>query len=242
MPRLVGALLILMFGGRVQAQTATPPPTVPAYRASWWDAVSVSGGGALYLLPGALGMPRGAPSCAPCNPATLPGIDRWAVHSPVSLPNTGSTVLLLGVAGWTALAGLGGLPVAEWRGNVAMFANAASWTAASTSWIKVLVRRKRPVLYTSGALAAAGNPDAQEGFPSEHAALAFAAATSYLVMSAREHLAHRTRNALLLYGGAVAVSVLRVAAGQHLPTDVVAGAVLGSGIGWLVPTVHPKVP
>jgi len=30
-----------------------------------------------------------------------------------------------------------------------------------------------------------------------------------------------------------------VFAGKHFPTDVLAGAVLGSGIGWLVPTIHP---
>jgi membrane-associated phospholipid phosphatase len=44
---------------------------------------------------------------------------------------------------------------------------------------------------------------------------------------------------LLLYAGAVAVGALRVAAAQHFPTDVVSGAALGAGIGWLVPTIHP---
>jgi membrane-associated phospholipid phosphatase len=238
MRRLVTALLILVPGGRIEAQTAT----VLFYHAQWWDAASVATAGVLYLLPSELGLPHGGPSCAPCNPATLPWIDRWAAHPLANLPNVGSYIVLAGVAGWTALAGVGGLPAAEWRGNFATFANAASWTATSTDWLKVLVRRKRPVLYTSGAAAAASDPDAQEGFPSMHASLAFAAATSYLVMSAREHLPHRTRNTLLLYGGAVAVSMLRVAAGQHFPTDVMAGAALGSGVGWLVPTIHPKFP
>src|SRR2546427_2994218 len=41
------------------------------------------------------------------------------------------------------------------------------------------------------------------------------------------------------YAGAVGVSALRVAAGKHFPTDVAAGAALGSGIGWLVATIHP---
>src|SRR5437899_1567722 len=72
--------------------------------------------------------------------------------------------------------------------------------------------------------------------------LAFAAATSYLVLARRQHLPHRTRNAILLYAGAVGVSALRVAAGKHFPTDVAAGAALGSGIGWLSATVHPTSP
>ena len=44
---------------------------------------------------------------------------------------------------------------------------------------------------------------------------------------------------ILLYAGAVGVAALRVAAGKHFPTDVVAGAALGSAVGWLVPTIHP---
>jgi len=163
------------------------------------------------------------------------------VH-PVSAPaGIASDLVLAGVAGWTALAGLRGLPAEQWRGNFATFANTASWTAASTEWIKVLVRRKRPVLYTTGAMAAAADRYTQESLPSMHTSLAFAAATSYVIMSQRQHLPHRTRNALLLYAGAVGVAILRVAAAQHFPTDVVAGAALGTGIGWLVPTIHPTI-
>jgi len=105
-----------------------------------------------------------------------------------------------------------------------------------------VIRRKRPVLYTSGAAAAVADRENQESLPSGHASLAFAAATSYLVLARRQHLPHRTRNAILLYAGAVGVSALRVAAGKHFPTDVAAGAALGSGIGWLVATIHPRVP
>jgi len=206
---------------------------------TWGDAAAVAAAGALYLLPSALGLPKGSPSCAPCDPATLPGIDRWAVRPVSDAADAASSVVLVGVAGWTALSGLRGLPADEWRRNFATFAEATSWTAASTEWLKVLVRRKRPVLYTSDAALAAADRESQESLPSGHTSLAFAAATTYLVISRREHLPHRTRNALLLYAGAVAVSALRVTAAQHFPTDVLAGAALGSGIGWLVPTIHP---
>ena len=57
-------------------------PAVP-YRVTWFDAASVGAAGVLYLLPGALGLPNGGPSCAPCDPASLPGVDRWALR-PVS--------------------------------------------------------------------------------------------------------------------------------------------------------------
>ncbi len=164
--RLITALLILTAAGRIEAQAATQTPTMRSYRATWWDAASVASAGVLYLLPSELGLPHGGPSCAPCNPATLPWIDRWAVHSLANVPNVGSDIALAGVAGWTVLAGLGGLPAADWRGNVATFANAASWTATSTEWLKVLVRRERPVLYTSGAaLPRRANPTPRRGFP-----------------------------------------------------------------------------
>ncbi len=217
-------------------------PAAAAYRVTWGDAASVGTAGVLYLLPAALGLPHGAPSCAPCDPATLPGVDRWALRPVSETGDVASDVVLIGVAGFTAFAGLHGLPAQQWHGNFAVFANAASWTAASTEWLKVLVRRKRPVLYTTQAATSAADPESQQSFPSLHVSLPFAAATSYLVIARREHLPHRTRNTLLLYAGAVGVAALRVAAGQHFPTDVLAGAALGSGIGWLVPTIHPTQP
>ena len=116
-----------------------------------------------------------------------------------------------------------------------------TWAEASATWLKALVHRNRPVLYTSDAVAAAAVKDNRLSMPGGHAAMAFAAATSYFVLSGREHLAHRQRNTVLLYAGAVAVSALRVVAGKHFPTDEIAGATLGSLIGWVVPTIHPTI-
>ncbi len=222
----------------------TPVPIVgqeatAAYRVTWGDAASVGTAGVLSLLPSALGLPHGGPSCAPCDPNTLPGVDRWALRPFSSTANAASDLVLAGVAGFSAFAGRGGMPARQWRGNVTVLASTATWTAATTGWLKVLVRRKRPVLYTGDALAAATDRESQLSLPSGHTAFAFAAATTYLVIARRQHLPHRTRNALLLYGGAVGVGALRVAAGKHFPTDVLAGAALGSAIGWVVPTIHP---
>jgi membrane-associated phospholipid phosphatase len=135
-----------------------------------------------------------------------------------------------------------GLAGAQARGNAAVLANSVAWTAATTEWLKVIVRRKRPILYTGDATAAAADKENQESLPSGHASVAFAAATTYWVLARRERLPHRTRNTILLYAGAVGVAALRVAAGKHFPTDVLVGAALGSGIGWVVPTIHPTRP
>jgi membrane-associated phospholipid phosphatase len=214
----------------------------PIYRSSWADVAAVAGTGVVGLLPGFLKLPKGAPSCAPCNPSGLPGIDRWVVGKSSPLARDGSTVLVLGVGGIATYLAAHDRSATQARGNVAVIANSISWTAVSTDWLKVAFQRKRPVLYASGAVAAASAPDSRRSFPSGHTAIVFAVATSYLVMANREHLPHRTRNATLLYGGATGVGALRMIGGSHFPSDVLGGAVLGAGIGWLVAAVHPKSP
>ncbi len=238
MRRELLAVVVLAMGPQVTVGQEAGHP----YRITWGDAASVGTAGVLYVLPAALGLPHGRPCCAPYDPATLPGVDRWALRPVSATGDAASDVILAGVAGFTAFAGLHDLPAQQWHGNFAVFANTASWTAASTEWLKVLVRRKRPVLYTSDAVTAASDPESQQSLPSLHTSLAFAAATSYLVIARRQHLPHRTRNTIFLYAGAVGVAVLRVAAGKHFPTDVLAGAALGTGIGWVVPTIHPTQP
>jgi membrane-associated phospholipid phosphatase len=235
MRRLVAALVLL-------AVTAPPALGQAPYRVSWGDAVSVVAAGVAVLIPEATKLPKAAPSCAPCDPASLPGIDRVALHTFSGSAGTASTAFLAGLIGFAGVASFEGATPAQRRGHVAVFANSLAWTFAATEWMKVVVRRKRPVLYTAGATAAAGDPNSQRSFPSGHASVAFAAATTYLVMAQRERLPHRGRNAALLYVGAIGVSALRVSAGKHFPTDVVGGAALGTAIGWLVAKVHPTQP
>jgi len=238
MLRLTGIVTLLAVAAGQVAGQAPPPP----YRVTWWDAASVATAAGLAVIPAAADLPHGLPSCAPCDPAALPGIDRVALHTFSGPAATASTALLAGVVGFAGLASLDGASAEQARGRAAVLANAVGWTFATTEWVKVLTHRNRPVLYTAGAPAAASNPDNRRSFPSGHASVAFAAATAYVVMAGRERLSHRARNAALLYAGAVGVAALRVAGGKHFPTDVAGGAALGGVIGWLVPTIHARVP
>ncbi len=204
----------------------------PTYRAGWGSWAVAAGAGAFAALPEMLHLPRGTAPCAPCDPAGLSGIDRWVVRLDSPGAGTGSNVVLLGVVG-------GGLLASRTRGNVAMLANAFAFTSLTTEWTKALVHRSRPILYTAQAPSVAGDRDNRRSFPSGHTAAAFAVATSYAIMAQRQHLPHATRNEVLLFSGAATVGALRVAAGRHFVTDVLGGAALGAGIGWLTAKIYP---
>src|SRR5437879_13316983 len=67
-------VLVWLFAARPAAGQAP-------YRVTWRDAASVGAAGALALIPVALNLPHGPPPCAPCDPASVPSIDRTALHN-----------------------------------------------------------------------------------------------------------------------------------------------------------------
>lgn len=228
------------------AMTLTLPVQAPAqvagpvYTSGWQDAAAILVGGGLAFAATRI-VPPAAP-CAPCDPATLLGIDRWVLGSNSSAARAGSDILVLGVVGGSALASVTGMDHTRARGNAAVLVNAAVWSTTASEWLKVAFHRSRPVLYTTDAAAAADDPDNRKSMPSGHTTVAFATATAYAVMAERQHLPHAGRNTALLYIGATGVAALRVAGGRHFPTDVLAGAVLGAGVGWLTAHLHPTSP
>lgn len=88
--------------------------------------------------------------------------------------------------------------------------------------MKHVVRRARPLLADLPAI----SPTISElSYPSAHSTTSFAAAAAM-------------RGALPappLYGAAGAMALSRVYVGVHYPTDVLAGAVLGTALGELIP-------
>src|SRR2546422_5427629 len=124
------------------ALAGRPAPGQQPYRVTWWEAASVAAATAFAGIPEAAGLPHGLPPCAPCDPSSLPGIDRAALHTFSGPASTASTVLLAGVAGFAGLASLDGATVDAARGHAAVLANSLAWTFATTEWLKVLVHRR----------------------------------------------------------------------------------------------------
>ena len=213
-------LAVLAPSGGAVAQSGDAARVRPA------DVLWAAAGGLLATAPRLLDDDSRAPRCAPCNPATVPWFDRWAVGQPRRAWDDGSTLLLagLGMATWWDLSH--DLTQSDWD-RVTASMQSGFWALGVTELVKAVVARPRPVLFSPGAPAAARNIGNQRSMPSGHAAAAFALATSYaLGLEARPG------------GGAVApvgavtaaagVGALRIAARRHFLSDVLVGAAVGT--------------
>ena len=89
--------------------------------------------------------------------------------------------------------------------------------------VKVIVRRPRPVLE---GLPPLGGAPSSLSFPSAHATSSFACATA---------MTRIAPEAAILFILAAAIAAGRPYLGMHYPSDVLAGAVLGTALGLIVP-------
>jgi undecaprenyl-diphosphatase len=127
-----------------------------------------------------------------------------------------------------------------------LYAETLALTQATTNLVKLAVRRPRPAAYRE-AEANRDDPnysnaetDSALSFFSGHAATtASLGATATYLAFARSSSSWRPWVTLVASTGLTTfVSAQRVRAGKHFPTDVIAGAVAGAGIGIIVPHLH----
>lgn len=127
-----------------------------------------------------------------------------------------------------------------------MYAETLSLTYALTNLTKMAIRRPRPQAYID-AEAHKGDPnysnadtDSALSFISGHASIttAIGATATYLAFTRSPHSVRPWITLILATGLSTFVSVERVRAGAHFPTDVIAGCIAGAGIGVLVPHLH----
>ncbi len=127
-----------------------------------------------------------------------------------------------------------------------MYAESMSLTFAMTNVVKMAVRRPRPQAYID-AEAHKNDPnysnattDSSLSFFSGHAAevAAVGATATYLAFARSPHSVRPWITLVLAAGLSTFVSIERVRAGAHFPTDVIAGSIAGAGIGVIVPHLH----
>ncbi len=212
-----------------QSSAAQEVDTVPAITAA--QAGSIVAAGALFGAGRLLDLNKGPPDCAPCDPLGVPAFDRWMIRPPISGWSTASDALILGLG--TATLAHSATRENGWRGVVVGIETVA-WTLGLTELSKALIGRYRPVLYTEDAVAAADEVANQRSLPSGHTANAFALATAYWLNNPDVGLVPK----ITAMAAAVGVGALRVAAAKHFPSDVVVGAVLGTGVAFALHTIR----
>ena len=237
---------VLLLAGACTALGALAAQQVPRNLApvrfevrGWPDAAVAAAGAALSALPFVLSDSVASP--CPCDPGGLSGIDRGAVGPVATEAARWSNITLTATVG---LAGAG-LLLAR-RGelreaaaeDIAVFGQALLVTNGLTQVLKTVVARPRPYVYDASPPGTVAREDVSS-FPSGHTSNAFAAAAAYWSIQQRRGVAGRHVPAIVaLFALATATAVLRVEAHKHFPTDVLAGAALGTAVGWTLPRLH----
>jgi hypothetical protein len=239
--RLVGALVaVALLVAQRPAHAETSEPSGPAFELKPELDLPLYGL-ALVMVGGRLVYKQTA-FCAPqCNSSDVNSFDRVTAGywSPAWQHASSYVLAAQGAAAAAVLFGDEGFR----RGlnDAVVVGESALMSLGVGSMIAVAVQRPRPFLYGSKAPAdARTSPDAGLAFVSSHAAVSFALVTSTAVAMHRLHPHARAPWIVLAVGGAagVFVATARVLGGMHFISDVIGGAVVGSSVGVLLPSLH----
>jgi membrane-associated phospholipid phosphatase len=188
--------------------------------------------------------------------SSLLGIDRGAISQHID-PNAATfSTIGLGVA--LGVAVLHPIVSGIRRGREAFLVDAVIYAETmSIAWglddlAKIAVRRPRPIAYIDRNQAIANgtyNPatydntstDSSLSFYSGHVTEVAAISATATYLNFARYGARDVRPWIAMIAGSALttfVSIERVRAGEHFPTDTIAGAMAGAGVGVLVPHLH----
>ena len=179
------------------------------------------------------------PSC-PCDPNEVNAFDRHVIGNNSSFTNTVSDVTV----GLSVLA-----PIAlDWKDqgsshefleDALVYAETLSVSGALVTVAKYTAQRPLPVVYAGQAPELNDQPGGYRSFYSGHTTLAFSAlSAASMTLNLRYHLGAWPWIVTGAIGTSVAIE--RVLAGRHFYTDVIVGALMGTGVGILVPYFHAR--
>ena len=181
------------------------------------------------------------------DPADVNAFDRRATEQWSPGAATASDVLVL-----TLLVSPLGLAASEFRRGQTvtlglMYVETLFLAAGTTQLLKGVTNRTRPYAYNRDpAIPEEHKLDthARRSFASGHTSTAFAAAVFLSSTYSRLHPQSPARTWVWIgsLASAGTVGYLRYRAGEHFPTDIIAGAVIGAAAGYLVPKLHETGP
>lgn len=215
----------------------TGPRAHPVFDAT---VTAAAGGGWLAL---AIAHPSWARTSCPCRDEDVNRFDRpfrlsWNAGEPLAHVSAGLS-LLLAYAGLAVTARDG----RELRGDALLVTESAFLAGFMTQTVKTAASRPFPFMHGDDI-----QPERIEdganyaSLWSGHTTVPMAAATTAAWVFHRRHPHSPWRWVLWVAGPtlAVAAGLLQMAAGNHYPTDVVAGAAAGATVGLLNPWLHER--
>jgi membrane-associated phospholipid phosphatase len=189
------------------------------------------------------------PEC-PCSSANVLPIDRFTAGRRVDSISFASDITLASLVLAAPLLDLLDVRTsrgqwAEWLEDLLVIGETVLISGAVNQLTKIGVRRPRPRLYDLPAGdPLLSEPDNYLSFYSAHSSTIFSTGIALGMTYWFRHPGSPVRGLPLL--GAVAaglgVASMRVLAGKHFLSDVFVGALLGSVVGVLVPSLHRRVP
>jgi hypothetical protein len=206
----------------------------------WIIGSSVVVGGIAYSIESNLAPPSTAELLS-LNKTSINFIDRWSAGNYNKSQSSISDVLV-GVSIAAPLSLMLDEDIQkEYLTLGVMYIETASLAAIAPSLGKGIAKRIRPYVYsTSTPNIMKIESDAQRSFFSRHSTFAFSLAVSMSIVYDDYFPNSRYSSYVWIssLGLATTVAALRVTSGSHFVSDVVVGAVVGSGIGYLIPYIH----
>lgn len=129
----------------------------------------------------------------------------------------------------------------DWMTVGVMYAETIGLAVGLPSLTKNTFQRVRPYVYNPEVeLEKKMELDAQRSFFSSHTAVAFSSAV-FISSVYSSYYPKSKIKPLIIAGSLVAASTvgyMRYASGNHYPTDILLGAAVGAGVGYIVPLLH----
>jgi membrane-associated phospholipid phosphatase len=198
---------------------------------------AILGASAAFLILGTAAYLSPAPSAlANPDPRRIFGPDRFAVDYSSSAAATASDVFMNASVAMPLVF----FTKKTFTTDLLMLAESNILCEGITQLSKGIFHRPRPFVYRGDQAGKKLGRDAFRSFFSGHTSAAFNGAVLAGTVYARRHTGSRGSTAVWATGLtlAVATGACRVLAGRHFPTDVLAGAAVGSLTGWLIPRLH----
>lgn len=132
-------------------------------------------------------------------------------------------------------------PVMDWLNDLLIVGESMALTGAFNTVLKFAVRRPRPIRYTETP---GSNFDDELSFPSGHTSMVAAATTAMTMTVFLRHPKSKVRFVVLGVGVLLTglTGFARVESGNHFPTDVIVGGLVGAFAGFAVPYFHRRLP